>query len=44
MSVVYYSSSQPHDLESLAAFLQILVVVGVNVTAISFLPLFSTLF
>lgn len=44
MPVVYYSSSQPCDLESLAAFLQIQIVVGVNVTALSFLTLFSTLF
>lgn len=31
MLVVYYPSSQPCDLESLAAFLQIQIVVGVNV-------------
>lgn len=44
MSVVYYSNSQPNYLESLAAFVQIRIVVGVNVTDISFLPLFQHFF
>lgn len=42
--VVYYSSSQACDLESLAAFLQIWVVVGVNVTALSFFVTFFNTF
>lgn len=44
MSVVYYSNSQPICLESLAAFVQIWIVVGVNVTDISFLLLFQHFF
>lgn len=44
MSVVYYSNSQPICLESLAAFVQIWIVVGVNVTDISFSLLFQHYF
>lgn len=41
MLVVYYPSSQPCDLESLAAFLQIQIVVGVYVNTPFF---FATIF